>query len=211
MSSDTKECTSCHEEKSAEDFYKTSSGAHASQCKSCKIAAVARRQAERYEQDAAYRKSKIRRVTTRQATRYKTDPQYRDKAIARVGIQQARRYESDPNFRVSKCISSAIRESLLSQKHGRAWETLVGYTSEQLSEHLERLFQPGMTWDNYGEWHIDHIIPRRHFQYSSASDKEFQDCWSLSNLQPLWSAENIAKSDKLPTGRRARHVKKIST
>ena len=54
-----------------------------------------------------------------------------------------------------------------------------------------------MTWDNYGKWHIDHIVPRSFFEFTSIEDTEFKYCWSLDNLQPLWSAENITKSNKI--------------
>ena len=54
-----------------------------------------------------------------------------------------------------------------------------------------------MNWDNYGEWHVDHIIPKSSFNFSSKHDKEFKECWALDNLQPLWAEDNIAKSDKI--------------
>lgn len=74
---------------------------------------------------------------------------------------------------------------------------ILGYTVDDLKTHLERLFQPGMSWDNYGnEWHIDHIKPDVLFKYSEISSDEFKKCWSLDNLQPLWAKDNIAKSCK---------------
>ena len=54
-----------------------------------------------------------------------------------------------------------------------------------------------MTWDNYGEWHIDHIIPISYFDYSSYDDETFKICWDLNNLQPLWAKDNLIKSNKL--------------
>jgi hypothetical protein len=54
-----------------------------------------------------------------------------------------------------------------------------------------------MTWDNYGEWHVDHIKPISSFKITEIGDKEFMSCWSLENLQPLWGEENIRKSNKL--------------
>jgi len=63
--------------------------------------------------------------------------------------------------------------------------------------HLERLFRPGMNWQNMGKWHIDHIYPVSSFNFSSYEDKEFKECWDLKNLQPLWAEENINKSNKI--------------
>ena len=54
-----------------------------------------------------------------------------------------------------------------------------------------------MSWDNYGEWHIDHIIPVSSFSFDNVDSEDFKKCWSLTNLQPLWSYENIKKSNKL--------------
>ena len=56
-----------------------------------------------------------------------------------------------------------------------------------------------MTWDNHGEWHIDHIVPISFFEYDSTDDVEFKYCWSLYNLQPLWSGENLRKYNNLVT------------
>lgn len=52
-----------------------------------------------------------------------------------------------------------------------------------------------MTWDNYGSWHLDHVVPNASFNYASMDDQEFLSCWALSNLRPLWSEENLSKSD----------------
>jgi len=60
-------------------------------------------------------------------------------------------------------------------------------------KYLEEKFIKGMTWDNYGKWHIDHIKPDSLFHYKSVDDKEFQECWALKNLQPLEFIENIKK------------------
>ena len=87
--------------------------------------------------------------------------------------------------------------SLKTQKNGRKWESLVEYTLEDLMQHLEKQFQPGMTWENYGEWHLDHIQPRAAHCYEDSDDPDFKRCWALENLQPLWASENKIKSAKI--------------
>ena len=106
----------------------------------------------------------------------------------------------NPITRLSHNFSTNLRESLKRyskrgyvSKNGKHWENLVGYTVQKLKKHLESLFLPGITWDNYGEWHIDHIIPKSFFIYSSLNNTEFKYCWSLNNLQPLWAKDNIRK------------------
>lgn len=73
----------------------------------------------------------------------------------------------------------------------------VGYCREQLAAHLEKQFLPKMGWHNMREWHIDHIIPVKAFDFRSMDDEEFKACWSLSNLRPLWAKDNLSKKDNL--------------
>ena len=70
------------------------------------------------------------------------------------------------------------------------------YTPIQLRDHFESLFRDGMTWENYGKWHVDHVIPQCRFAYIDEEDQSFRECWSLKNLQPLWAAENMKKGKK---------------
>lgn len=67
---------------------------------------------------------------------------------------------------------------------------LVGCTWSELREHLELQFKPGMSWKNYGAWHVDHIVPL------SAFGSNLIDACHFSNLQPLWAIDNWIKSDK---------------
>ena len=94
-------------------------------------------------------------------------------------------------------IRKRLCESLHGIKNGRHWEDLVGYTVSELKNHLEKKFKKGMTWENYGQWHIDHKIPMSVFNYQRPEDIDFKKCWALENLQPLWRIENIKKSNKL--------------
>jgi len=105
---------------------------------------------------------------------------------------------SDPKFRLSSVMSTGISHSLKSGvKGGRRWESLVGYNANKLMCHLEKQFKDGMTWGNYGEWHVDHIIPISVFNYTKTEHEDFKRCWSLKNLQPMWAKENIEKSDNI--------------
>ncbi len=101
-----------------------------------------------------------------------------------------------PGVRAFESVSEQIRAALRGQKDGRSWESLVGFTRVGLVAHLERQFHGGMSWENYGEWHIDHIIPVASFAFASPEDEEFTACWSITNLRPLWAADNIRKADK---------------
>jgi hypothetical protein len=69
---------------------------------------------------------------------------------------------------------------------------LLGYSATILKEHIENLFTEGMTWENYGKWHIDHIKPVSSFD---KNEKVSVVC-SLENLQPLWALDNLRKLNK---------------
>jgi len=117
------------------------------------------------------------------------------------GRETTRAYDkkrrNNPIYRIGNNLSRNMRNSLRNGKCGYHWETLVGYTVENLKQHLESKFLSGMTWDNYGKWHIDHIVPKSFFKYENYTDQEFQYCWSLDNLQPLWAKDNLSKNNKL--------------
>lgn len=97
--------------------------------------------------------------------------------------------------KLNNSISSNMRRSLKGTKKGRHWETIVGYTLSELMQTLEKEFRDGMSWENYGKWHIDHIIPLAQFQFDTTEDPEFKKAWALNNLQPLWADENQKKSN----------------
>ena len=100
---------------------------------------------------------------------------------------------------LSSRMGCAIWKSLHGNKNGRHWESLVGYTAEQLKKHLEKKFIEGMTWELFlkGEIHIDHKIPIKIFNFEKSEDLDFKRCWALSNLQPLWATDNHKKHTKI--------------
>lgn len=159
----------------------------------------------RYSNDTSYRETKAKHHKARstapdygqeraaqERTRYAADPQYK-KAKSDYRME---RYRTEPRIRIDNNFSSQIRQSLDRGKAYRSWEVLVGYTLDQLVKHLESLFEDGMTWDNYGEWHIDHRTPRTWFDYERADDPAFRACWALTNLQPKWGRLNMKKGNR---------------
>lgn len=71
---------------------------------------------------------------------------------------------------------------------------LLGYAAADLADSIRSKFLDGMTWDNYGEWHIDHIKPISVFIKSGITDPKVIN--SLDNLQPLWAFDNLSKGAK---------------
>lgn len=111
--------------------------------------------------------------------------------------RQSRKKLATIKGRISLAMANAIRRKIRGIKLRKHWENVVGYSYSELKRHLENLFLEGMSWDNYGKWHIDHIIPISFFRYESFEDVEFKMCWRLENLQPLWARENIQKRNKI--------------
>jgi hypothetical protein len=124
----------------------------------------------------------------------------RDRVLARMATPEGRAYARErqrakmatAEGRLYSNVGRGIRTALKAAKAGRKWETVVGYTLADLTAHLERQFDRRMTWANMGEWEVDHIRPRCSFDLSDPA--QFLECWALTNLRPLWSVENRAKS-----------------
>jgi hypothetical protein len=72
---------------------------------------------------------------------------------------------------------------------------LLGCTVEEARAHIERQLLPGMTWENHGEWHIDHVRPIASFDLTDP--EQVRACAHFTNLQPLWAADNLAKGARL--------------
>lgn len=124
---------------------------------------------------------------------------YQDRHRPKKHVRRKEKFNSNPATHINFCVSTSMRKSLKGKKSGRHWEGLVGYGLSALMAHLEKGFQPGMAWENYGKngWHIDHIIPLSVFNFTDPSHFDFKRCWSLNNLRPLWGKENISKSDRI--------------
>lgn len=117
--------------------------------------------------------------------------------LREINKERAREYrKNNPKLRIHERIGALIRLSL-KDKNGRSWESILGYTTNELMIHLESQFIEGMNWDNTGEWHIDHIVPRSAFIFEDEHDIGFKYCWNLSNLRPLWESDNLNKYTKI--------------
>ena len=130
------------------------------------------------------------------------DPNWKPKNRSKVGHSRNRTriYEqksSTEQRKIKHNMRTLLRNKLKSKSLNKIGCTfdILGYSANDLIKHLESLFQPGMTWENYGKngWEIDHVVPDSWFDYKTIKDEDFKKSWSLSNLQPLWSTENRAK------------------
>jgi hypothetical protein len=110
-------------------------------------------------------------------------------------IYQKQKREINPLYKLITNIRTRIYMSLKAKgytKKSKTFETL-GCSYEDFKQHLERQFTKGMTWDNLGQWHLDHIIP-----VSLAKDEqELIRLNHYTNFQPLWAKDNLEKHNKI--------------
>jgi hypothetical protein len=110
------------------------------------------------------------------------------------------RYQVDVEFKLVRNQRSRINSALKrNRKYGRTIK-LLGCPVFWLKLHLEsKLYNrkdgTTMSWENYTRkgWHIDHIRPCASFDLSDPSEQKA--CFHWTNLQPLWSEDNLSKSD----------------
>ena len=109
-----------------------------------------------------------------------------------------KRCKIDPTYKLIRAIYSRIHSALRSKNQSKNTKsfTLVGKTGVELMDYLETLFKPGMTRNNQGrrsdEWHLDHIKPIAAFDKNDPN--WLFEAFHYSNLQPLWSKENLKKN-----------------
>ena len=96
-------------------------------------------------------------------------------------------------------VAELIRGALKRGGDSNRVKILLGYSIEELKNHIEKQFTKKMTWDKYmnSEIHIDHIIPKAAFDLTD--DNEWRTCWGLPNLRPLWAKDNFVKNSKVMT------------
>lgn len=127
-----------------------------------------------------------------------TDLSRKKQSTAMLGKIPINKKRSPEHVKLRHCVSSLVYSRLKkrSATKGKSFFESIGYSFEQLIFHLESKFQLGMSWANYGIWHIDHIKPDSLFSYKKMDDSDFKLSWALNNLQPLWAKDNLNKGAK---------------
>lgn len=103
--------------------------------------------------------------------------------------------KQNPIIKLIELQRGRIRKVLKNNKKSNKTIKLLGCTGSFLKQYLESKFLPGMSWDNHGKWHIDHIIPCASFDLSKSEQQ--QECFHYTNLQPLWAVDNLKKSKNI--------------
>jgi len=114
---------------------------------------------------------------------------------------ESNRRKSDPLYKLKGNIRTLITKTIKDfgyVKKSKSYD-ILGCTFEEFKIHIENQFTEGMNWDNHGsgqdKWNFDHKIP-----VSWAKDEdELLRLNHYTNYQPMWSCENILKSNKWST------------
>ena len=61
---------------------------------------------------------------------------------------------------------------------------------------MKNLFQPGMTWENHGKWHLDHVKSLSKFKEQLTDEKVQDEANHYTNIAPVWAEDNYKKYNK---------------
>ena len=160
---------------------------------------------ERQKKIKAYRK-KNREKLLKYWVEYRKRPGQKEKFNSYFKEWINKKLKNDPNFKIKMQLGHRIYMALKVNGISKSRRTmkLLGCTVAELWKHLESKFQPGMTRENYGKWHVDHIKPCALFDLTKPEEQA--KCFHYTNLQPLWAKDNIRKGKKLDEYYRSRNT-----
>jgi hypothetical protein len=119
----------------------------------------------------------------------------RDKVRATLKRHDQKMRATSPEYKLKKAMRCRIYTALKGIRKMKKTFEFLGCTLQQLCQHLEDQFEPGMTWQNYGShWHVDHVFPLAWFDLSHLEQQK--KAFGLKNMQPMWAAENSRKRDR---------------
>ena len=191
MSNETLVCSLCETEKSKDQFILSNRNNY---CRSC------RREYNRnyYKNNTELQNKKKNYRENHKEPLRRWHSQYKKDHRELINEHHTERLKTDINFRLTCRLRARLYAALRNmQKKGSAIKDL-GCTLPELKRWLESNFKDGMTWENYGEWHIDHIIPLSRVDLTR--EEHLRKVCHYTNLQPLWATENLAKGNKISQG-----------
>lgn len=186
----TRQCNKCKCTKLFSDFYKKKNGLNGydSICKICKNEYHVTNRTDILIKKKVYREStKDKKATYQKKYRIRNKEAINAYSAKYIKLKK----ESDPFYKALLNIRSRLSKYVRSLKINKTQTTLVllGCDSNVFKTHIEQQFDESMTWDNYGQWHIDHIIPLS----KAKNDEDLKSICHYKNLQPLWSKDNLKK------------------
>jgi len=96
-----------------------------------------------------------------------------------------------PLYRLRDNLRSRLNKAIKGNYKSGSAVSDLGCLIGELKIHLENQFEEGMSWENYGKWHIDHIKALANFDLSNP--EELKKACHYTNLQPMWAIDNLRK------------------
>lgn len=119
----------------------------------------------------------------------------KDKIISQHLVYERKKRKTDITFRIRSNLRSRLYNAIKrNYKSGSAVNDL-GCSVREFMAYIEKQFLPGMSWTNYGEWHLDHIQPLISFDLMDR--EQFLRACHYTNYQPLWAADNLSKGKRV--------------
>jgi hypothetical protein len=113
----------------------------------------------------------------------------------KINENERNRRKNDIEYKIKKNLRRRVNQTITRDYKSSSTLELLGCSTYDFLKYMESKFMDGMNWDNYGQWHIDHIKPCSSFDLTNPEQQKL--CFHYSNLQPLWAKDNISKSDKI--------------
>ena len=178
-----KKCSKCNLEKTLDCFHKSKQfkSGYYSSCKPCRKIESARQ----YLADTDNKKIKSMEY-------YKKN----QKRISKRNNEWSKkRCKTDPKYLLARRLRNRLWYALKQKywKKNTKFTEYIGCDLEFLKMHIEMQFVDGMSWENQGDWHIDHIIPL----VSAKTEEELYLLCHFRNLKPMWAKENLSKGPKI--------------
>lgn len=131
--------------------------------------------------------------------RWETDPSDRRRHYKMQRASMNRRMLRDPIYHMTIKCRDRFKQCLRS---GREWESHLECSLEFLRGWFEYQFRLiktfdgiELSWDNRSDWHVDHVIPCKSFDFSDLTQRKI--CFHWSNLAPYPALDNLHKSNKI--------------
>jgi hypothetical protein len=164
-------------------------------CRSLKKVVLSEKAIEKRKIDHRLRRKNVTPEQREKNRIWKKEYYYRNRD--RIRSYENNRIKNNLSIRISNQVRKRLGSAIKSgRKKGSAVRDL-GCSMEFFISYIENLFQPGMSWDNYGKkgWHLDHIIPLASFDLTD--EDQFKKAVHYTNIQPLWELDNLIKSYKV--------------
>ena len=105
------------------------------------------------------------------------------------------KYRNNIQFRLALNLRRRINKFIVREDRRGSAVRDLGCDLNFFKQYIESKFTEGMSWDNYGKWHLDHIYPLSLVDLSNRD--EFLRVSHYTNYQPLWATDNIKKGNKI--------------